>query len=174
MKSEDYYREIESKWKNEFPSAKSIDEIWSFYKECGYKDPQKTLSTVLRKVDWQKNRVLDFGCDRGFMLQFICEHFPFLSGVGVDINSSAIEKAKKNFPNLEFKTFDGINLPFEDNSFDLVFASAVIKHIRYEDRGRVYSEFDRVAKQLFFIEADSKRQEKVLYGSWIFYNSDFE
>ncbi len=174
MKAEDYYKNIEAKWKNKFPSTKNIDEVWNFYKECGYANPQKTLNAILEKVNWHRNRVLDFGCDSGFMLEFICGQYPALSGVGIDINSGAVEEAKKNFPNLEFRVFDGLNFPFEDKSFDLIFASAVIKHIRYEDRERIYNEIKRVSDNVFFVEADSKTKEEVPHGSWTFYNSNFE
>lgn len=46
-----------------------MNEVWYFYKEYGYKNPQKTLLTILDKVNWNKNLVLDFGCDTGFMLK---------------------------------------------------------------------------------------------------------
>ena len=108
------------------------------------------------------------------MLEFICGQYPALSGVGIDINSGTVEEAKKNFPNLEFRVFDGLNFPFEDKSFDLIFASAVIKHIRYEDRERIYNEIKRVSDNVFFVEADSKTKEEVPHGSWTFYNSNFE
>ena len=108
------------------------------------------------------------------MLNYICQKYPFLSGTGLDINSDAIKKSKVKFPNYECKVFDGLKTPFRDKSFDLAFVSAVIKHIRYEDRERVYEEIKRVADQVFFIEADSKVKEEVTHQSWIFYHSNFK
>lgn len=174
MKAEDYYKNIESKWKTEYPSSTSMSEVWAFYKECGYKNPQETLGGILDKVNWTKNRVLDYGCDNGLMLNFICERHPAVSGFGIDINSSAIEKAQKAFPSYEFEAFNGLEIPFEDKSFDLVFVSAVIKHVRYEDRDNVYREIGRVADRVFFIETDSKTKEEVAHQSWTFYNSNFD
>lgn len=174
MKAEEYYQSIESRWKNEYPSMKNIEDVWGFYKECGYKDPQKTLLELLGKVDWEKKRVLDFGCDTGFMLKFICDSLPKLTGFGVDINGSAIKEATENFPQLHFSSFDGFTLPFEDKYFDMVFVSAVIKHVRYEDREHVYQELKRVATHVFLVEMDSKTKEKVSHGNWTFYHSNFE
>ncbi len=174
MKAEDYYKRIESKWALEYPSSTRMDEVWSFYKECGYEDPQETLGIILDKVEWRKRRVLDFGCDNGLMLNFICTRHTEVSGFGIDINSSAIKKAQKAFPDYEFQSFNGLKTEYESKMFDLVFVSAVMKHIRYEDRELVYQELNRVSDKVFFIEADSKTKEEVPHGSWTFYNSNFE
>ena len=148
MKAEDYYKNIEAKWEDEYPSTKNMKEVWDFYIECGYKNPEKTLISILNEVKWRTHRVLDYGCDTGFMLKFICDQNTSLTGFGIDINKKAIEQARKSFPNFEFKTFNGVNLPFEDESIDLIFASAVIKHVRYEDRERVYTEIKRVSEYI--------------------------
>ncbi len=169
-----HYKNLESKWAREYPSTKDAAEVWSFYEECGYQDPQKTLKSILDKAQWNKERVLDLGCDTGFMLKFICDNRPSLHGFGIDINTRAIEQAKSRFPEFQFETFDGLTLPFPGKHFDLVFVSAVVKHVRYEDRSHVYGEIKRVANQVFFIEADSKQKEEVAHGSWTFYNSHFE
>ena len=55
-----------------------------------------------------------------------------------------------------------------------MFVCAVIKHVRYEDRDRIYGELNRVADKVFIIEADEKTREEVSYGTWTFYNSNFE
>jgi len=107
MKAEDYYKNIKSKWEVDYPSSNNMDDIWSFYIECGYKDPKATLRSLLDQVNWSKNRVLDFGCDNGLMLNFICTDYPEVAGAGVDINASAITKAQQTFPAYEFKTFNG-------------------------------------------------------------------
>jgi len=174
MKAEEYYKNIESKWQFDYPSSKNLNEVWRFYKECGYKSPQKTIGDILDKVKWRKNKVLDFGCDNGLMLKFICESYKSVAGTGIDINSAAIETAQRTYPELEFLCFDGLNIPFGDKIFDLVFVSAVIKHIRYKDRSHVYKELGRVANKVFFIEVDAKAKEAVMHESWTFYHSYFD
>ncbi|MDB9786529.1 class I SAM-dependent methyltransferase [Bacteriovoracaceae bacterium] len=174
MKSKEYYEKIASKWEKEYPSSGNIDEMWDFYKECGYKDPQDTIRNLLNGVEWNKASMLDLGCDNGFMLKTICDWFPSVSGIGIDINSNAIKKAQTFFPEYTFETFNGIKIPYEDKSFDLVLVCAVVKHIRYEDREKFYSEILRVADSVLFIEKDSKIEEEVNQYSWTFYHSDFE
>ena len=174
MKPEKYYKQIESKWNDEYPSPRTLDEIWKFYLECGYENPQRTITSILKQVPWEMNNILDFGCDNGLMLKFICDTIPELKGVGIDINSKAIEKAKQDISDLSFQHFDGIKIPFDDKIFDLLFACAVIKHIRYEDREQIYNEINRVSNYVFFIETDSKKEEIETFQSWKFYHSNFD
>jgi len=174
MKAKEYYQNIESKWKNEYPSSDEIEDVWNLYKEFGYKNPEQTLGNILDKVVWNKKKVLDYGCDKGLMLDFICSKYSALAGVGIDINKDGITQAQMKFPTYQFVSFNGMDIPFEDKSFDLVFVSAVIKHVRYEDRYHVYRELKRVADNLLFIEVDSKIKEEVFHQSWTFYHSHFE
>ncbi|MDJ0762826.1 MAG: class I SAM-dependent methyltransferase [Myxococcota bacterium] len=174
MKAEAYYQNIGVKWQTEYPSPADIEEVWAFYRECGYKDPQQTLSKLLRHTAWTKRRVLDLGCDRGLMLAFICEQFPRISGHGIDINHEAIAAARKHFPKHVFKGFDGVTIPYPEKYFDLVFVCAVAKHIRYEDREHFYRELRRVADSVLLIEIDAKKKEEVKQQGWTFYYSNFE
>jgi SAM-dependent methyltransferase len=171
---EEYYQKLESLWSQEYPSHQCEDAVWDMYKEFGYEDPRKTLNSILEKVKWNKNKVLDFGCDTGFMLDFICKSRNGLSGYGIDINKTAIAQASALFPEYKFDAYGGLKLPYEDKTFDLVFASTVIKHIRHEDRDIVYRELKRVADQVFFVEADKELVEESKFGNWTFYHSHFE
>src|SRR6185312_923744 len=63
--------------------------------------------------------------------------------VGAEVAQAAIERARQRYPELEFRLvpFDG-PLPFEDNAFDVVWASEVIEHVA--DTARWLSEVRRV------------------------------
>jgi len=174
MKAEQYYREIEAKWRAEYPAPTDIEDVWAFYRECGYADPQATIRGLLDRVEWSNHRVLDLGCDRGLMLGFICDELPGVEGHGIDINGQAIATAKELFPQHRFDVFDGVTIPYPDKHFDLAFVCAVVKHVRYEDRERFYAELNRVATLALLIEVDSREQEEVAMQGWTFYHSNFE
>ena len=92
----------------------------------------------------------------------------------MDINEDAIHKGDQLFPEFILNPSEELEIPFEDDYFDVIFCSAVLKHIRHKDRKELYFEFARVARYLIVFEKNSenKRIEKD-YG-FTFYHSNFK
>ena len=70
--------------------------------------------------------ILDLGCGTGTLtaqLADLCSKV-----VGVDSSQNMIDKAKKQFENIEFSVCDALALPF-DEEFDVVFSNAVFHWI---------------------------------------------
>jgi ubiquinone/menaquinone biosynthesis C-methylase UbiE len=63
--------------------------------------------------------VLEIGCGTGHILQRFME-FGVQLAVGIDLMESRIEAGKKHYPNLHLAIGNGAQLPYADNSFDLV------------------------------------------------------
>ena len=170
----DYYANIRTKWVNEYPSTGDIADTFAFYKECGYISPEATLQSMIEPIKTKCSRVLDYGCDKGEMLDFFCRSFDGeVHGYGIDINEEAIKFSKSKYPGLTFGLGDGTTIQYPDKYFDLVIVIAVVKHVRYGDRAKVYAELNRVAKHALLIEADEKDQKVQEHQGWKFYNSNF-
>jgi SAM-dependent methyltransferase len=75
-------------------------------------------------------RVMDLGCGAGDSVELFRSVDPDVSWVGVDIEESA-EVAERTRSDAEFVTFDGRRLPFEDESFDLVYCKQVLEHVEH-------------------------------------------
>jgi ubiquinone/menaquinone biosynthesis C-methylase UbiE len=91
------------------------------------------LHHLLRLVNfdgYRGRRVLEVGCGAGVDLARFAKGGATV--VGVDLSSSAIDLARTNFKQQklagDFHVADGEALPFEDNSFDLVFAHGVVQY----------------------------------------------
>ncbi len=86
-------------------------------------------------------RALDLGCGSGEFTAALAE--AGVAPVGVDVAQAALERARARHPGLDFRLvpIDG-PLPFEDGSFELVWASEVIEHVA--DTARWLSEVRRV------------------------------
>lgn len=111
---------------------------------------RREIADVLRALGERdlappRGRALDFGCGIGRLTQALAAEFDEV--VGVDIAPSMIEMARHR------NTFDGkvtylVNtadhLPFADSSFDFVYSSLVLQHIRPEPMLRFVTELTRV------------------------------
>jgi SAM-dependent methyltransferase len=86
---------------------------------------------------------LDVGCGTGAFSQLILRGAP-QSIVGIDPAAAQIDYARKMFPGLTFEIADSMDLPFGDNTFDVV-ASALVFHF-IPDRARAFAEMKRVLK----------------------------
>lgn len=85
------------------------------------------------------------GCGVGTTDKNLTGTFTNLSGC--DVSEDSIEVAKNNNPTVEYKTYNGETLPFEDNTFDVVFTINVMHHVPPESWDRFLSECKRVLKK---------------------------
>ncbi|MDR3623840.1 MAG: methyltransferase domain-containing protein [Chlamydiales bacterium] len=114
-----------------------------------------------------KDRVLDVGCAKGFMLYDMMQMVPGLEIQGVDVSSYAIENAIE-----EVKSFvqvaDARKLPFPDNSFDLVISINTVHNLEKDDLAMALQEIERVSRGKSFITVDAYRdeREKELMYAW--------
>lgn len=80
----------------------------------------------LPSIAAQVSSVLDVGCATGGFSRIMRELNPDIRYVGVDSNRRFIERARRDFPDVEFHVSDGVELPFASGSFDLVHCSGVL------------------------------------------------
>ncbi|KAI1343413.1 methyltransferase-UbiE family protein [Xylariaceae sp. FL0016] len=79
-------------------------------------------------------KILDVGCGPGTITVDLASRVPEGSVTGLDAGEMAIEKAKgtareRGIANVTFVLGDAFNLPFEDNTFDLVHCHQVLVHL---------------------------------------------
>ncbi|MEA2420968.1 MAG: hypothetical protein QOF55_67 [Thermoleophilaceae bacterium] len=73
--------------------------------------------------------VMDLGCGAGDSVDQFRSVNPDVRWVGVDIERSP-EVARRVRADAEFRVFDGIRIPAEDDSFDAVYCKQVLEHVR--------------------------------------------
>lgn len=113
-------------------------------------------------------KVLDVGCGKGFLLYDMMKELPGLEVKGIDISGYAIENAKP-----EVKSFmqvgNAVDLPFEDNSFDLVISLNTIHNLYCFDMLKALKEIERVGKKnkYFVVESYRNLEEKTNMMYWV-------
>lgn len=101
--------------------------VYSSYQKLvgGYRARKLFVKNMVRIKSNQK--ILDIGCGPGDILDFL----PEVDYIGIDLDSSYIEKAKKKYSNRGTFICSGVN-KFninEPETFDIVIASGVLHHL---------------------------------------------
>ena len=113
------------------------------------------------------SKILDVGCAKGFMIHDFSEMIPGIEVQGIDISNYAIENCMPSVK--EFvQVADARDLPFEDNSFDLVISVTTVHNFDREECIKALQEIDRVSKKNAFITVDAYRNnlEKEAMHAW--------
>lgn len=88
------------------------------------------IDREIGRVDGQPWRVLDLGCGSGSSVDFFRGRDPGVQWVGLDVPGSREAKERQR-TDARFETFDGVSIPFDGGSFDLVYCKQVLEHVRH-------------------------------------------
>jgi len=103
--------------------------------------------------------ILDVGCAKGFMMRDFIELMPHCNIRGIDVSQYAIENADSIAkPHISLASADEI--PFLDDSFDLVIAINSIHNLPYERCMKSLREIQRVSRGHSFISVDAWHNEE--------------
>ena len=112
--------------------------------------------------------VLDAGCGEGFTLNKLMSNQIGQIIEGVEYIKEAITLGKKLFPNANIKQGSIYDLPYKDNSFDLVVCTEVLEHL--EDPQKALPEIIRVSKKHIILSVPNEpffRLANFLRGKYV-------
>ena len=124
MKTEKQYKDLTIK---EFTKAADIYETGhaGIYEMC--KDDYPYIASELEKEEYRD--LLDCGCGTGPMISLLYEKDPTKHYTGLDITPRMIEVGKaKNLAGVDWVVGDCENLPFEEDTFDVIICSNSFHH----------------------------------------------
>jgi len=114
-----------------------------------------------------RSSLLDVGCAKGFMLHDLLELIPDITVSGVDVSDYAIAHAMDDIKS-KVQVANASDLPFADNSFDVVIAINTIHNLDRDDCAQALREIERVSRKGSFITVDAYRndEEKERMFAW--------
>lgn len=129
---EDYYKDYNERWR-----------------ELGAREKVIPIIRNCRKQGIEINRVLDVGSGDGQVIEKLSKSSFAKEYYAIDISQSAVNiiNNKKINGLKECKKFNGMNIPYEDKTFDLAIITHVLEHVEHT-RVLLY-ELARVSKYVF-------------------------
>jgi SAM-dependent methyltransferase len=115
--------------------------------ELGRREVQDVFAALGRHgLDPPRSRALDFGCGVGRLTRFFADHFE--TAIGVDVSSRMVELARGYAPGPGGPVYAHNPRPdlalFADGTFDLVFSTLVLQHMRPDYAMGYVAEFVRL------------------------------
>lgn len=134
------------------------DKYWKKQSEIELKniiknDPFYRLLKRLIKLPQNKRlRILEVGCGSGARTLALIKDFNeyHISAAFIDLSLPALSYAKRSADNNEitadFIMADALKMPFQDETFDIVWNGGVNEHFEGEERQKIFDEMARVGK----------------------------
>lgn len=93
------------------------------------------------------SRILDFGAGNGGSVPYVRKHFPYARLTCLDVSRRSLAIAEKRFPSLaEYVHFNGTNIPFPEEHFDIAYTACVFHHIDNAEHVTLLQELRRVLR----------------------------
>lgn len=113
----------------------------------------KLVNPLRRRLIQQANiqpgqRVLDLGCGTGLLTRMVKQSAPEARVTGLDGDEEvlAIARDKSRGTNIQWDHALAFNMPYQDNSFDVVVSSFVTHHLTSDEKLRAFKEVRRVLR----------------------------
>lgn len=104
------------------------------------------------------DKILDIGCGKGFLLFDFAKVVPGIEVTGIDISEYAICNCKEEIRDC-LQVGNATELPFSDNSFDLVYSLTTLHNLYCYELDKALREMERVGKQHKYLCVESYRTE---------------
>lgn len=106
-----------------------------------------------------RDRILDVGCGKGFLLHEFTQVLPGVTVAGLDISQYAIDHAKDEVRPF-LRAGSAVSLPWPDRAFDFVVSVTTLHNLYNYELASALKEIERVGKTKKHVIVESYRNER--------------
>lgn len=134
----DFDNMLLGKWHSSFDSSVN-----------GAKKFDNMIGEYLELNKGNNKKILDFGCGIGTSLFEYAEKYPQHQFIGINVSDKQVSIAntnlnKKNLKNVKFILYNGINMPFKNEYFDVIYSFEAFCHV--ENKTNMIKQFYNILK----------------------------
>jgi SAM-dependent methyltransferase len=157
-------------------AASNAPEMWASYHAVSIGRPTHALRVLKERLICRMfaSRILGMSGPIDSALELACGTASVLneirsrSGarvVGIDRDQGAIDRARHKYPGIDLQVGDLFNLPFERESFDLVYSVGLLEHFTREEQHRILEVHAALATRYvaLMVPADSLLMNSILF-----------
>ena len=143
-------------------NALGFEELEALYQKNYGVTRSELNETFLEGID-RSARILEVGSNIGNQLLFL-RMMGFRDLHGIELQLYAIQQSKTRTAGIKIIQGSGLDIPFKDKTFDLVFTSGLLIHIAPRDIKKVMSEIYRCTKEYIWgLEYYSAKYVEIKY-----------
>lgn len=128
--------------------SQKYDERMSHWRIIGAVDKARNIEGMVASVRSTIDSVLEVGCGTGAVLEQLAARKIGTRFTGIEIGTERSQDPHRS--TLHIHGYDGQTIPYDDKSFDLVYATHVLEHVM--DERRFLGEIRRVSRRFIYIE----------------------
>ena len=111
-------------------------------------------------VRHEPKRILEVGCGIGYLAAHIKSMLPDSTVVAVDLSERIVREAAQTFPDIDFQVGSAYDLPFEENSFDMVLGAEILEYLH--DPQKALREMYRVTRRHVLLSVPKQPQWRAM------------
>jgi ubiquinone/menaquinone biosynthesis C-methylase UbiE len=109
------------------------------------RDSEDIIVNLIKSIELFPKKVLEIGCGGGHRLEIVRLAFQ-TDCYGIDPSTKAIDDGKRRYPNISLQVGTADNLPFDDDSFDMIIFGFCLYLCDRKDLFKIAYEADRCLK----------------------------
>lgn len=110
--------------------AECAEAVWNWDSPAGRVRADRRAQLIVRYGEIKAtDRILEIGCGTGLFTGKVATLTSASDITAVDVSPDLLSQARQKYPAIKFQEADAMQLPFDAQSFDVIFGSSIVHHL---------------------------------------------